>query len=93
MGEKASTEAGFKNWQKAAKKFKAHEGPHVHREAKLKWMARGKPTIDTQIYPQMAQLQMTRRQGLLIQLRAIVFLTRQLCFLPSRALPSEVTWS
>ena len=58
-------------------KFKAHEGSHVHREAKLKWMARGKPTIDVQISSQMAQLQMSRRQGLLIQLRAIVFLTRQ----------------
>ena len=70
MGDKAFTEAGFKNWRKAVEIFKAHEGSHVHREAKLKWMAQGKSTIDTQISSQMAQLQMTRRQGLLIQLMA-----------------------
>ncbi len=77
MGETAFTKTGFQNWRKAVDKFKAHEGSHVHREAKLKWMARGQPTIEVQISSQMAQLQMTRRQGLLTQLRAIVYLTRQ----------------
>ena len=77
MGEKAFTETGFQNWRKAVDKFKTHDSSHVHREAKLKWMARGKPTIEGQISSQMAQLQLTRRQGLLAQLRAIVFLTRQ----------------
>ena len=77
MGEKAFTEDGFQNWKKALEKFKSHEGSHVHREAKLKWMARGKPTIESQINSQIAQQQSLRRQGLLVQLRAIVYLTRQ----------------
>lgn len=49
----------------------------MHREAKLKWMSRKQPTIAAQMSSQVAQLQMKRRQGLLIQLRAIRFLTRQ----------------
>ena len=77
IGEKAFTEDGFRNWRKALEKFKSHEGSHVHREAKLKWMARGKPTIESQISSQVAQQQSLRRQGLLVQLRAIVYLTRQ----------------
>ena len=58
-------------------KFSCHDGSHVHREAKLKWITRGTTTIEAQITLQRAQLQITRRQGLLIQLKAIVFLTRQ----------------
>ena len=77
MGEKAFTESGFRNWRKSMDKFKAHDASHVHREAKLIWMARGKPTIQEHMSSQMVQLQMTRRQGLFMQLRAIVYLTRQ----------------
>ena len=77
MEEKAFTETGFQNWRKAVDKFKAHECSHAHREAKMKWIARQQPTIEAQISSQMAQLQMTRRHGLVTQLRAIVFLTRQ----------------
>ena len=77
MGEKAFTETGFQNWRKAIDKFRAHEGSHFHREAKLKWMARGQPTIEAQLNSQLAQLQLSRRNGLLSQLRAIVYLTRQ----------------
>ena len=36
MGEKAFAETGFENWRKAIDKFRAHEGSHFHREAKLK---------------------------------------------------------
>ena len=75
MGEKAFT--GFHNWRKAMEKFAAHDGSHVHREAKLKWISRRQTTTESHITSQMAQLQMTRRQGLLFQLGAIVFLTRQ----------------
>ncbi len=77
MGEKAFTEDGFQNWRKALEKFRSHEGSHTHREAKLKWMARGNPTIESRISSQVAQQQSLRRQGLLIQLRAVVYLTRQ----------------
>lgn len=77
MGEKAFTEAGFQNWKKAVDKFSAHSGSHVHREAYLKWMARGKPTIESQLSSQLAKAQMIRRQGLMLQMRAIVFLARQ----------------
>ena len=67
MGEKALTETGFHNWRKAVEKFKSHEGSHVHREAKIKWMARRKPSNEEQMSFQIAQLQLTRRQGLLTQ--------------------------
>ena len=77
MGENAFTEAGFDNWRKAISKFSTHDRSHVHREAKLKWMSRNQPTIAAQMSSQVAQLQMKRRQGLLIQLRAIRYLTRQ----------------
>ena len=77
MGEKAFTETGFHNWRKAIEKFAAHDGSHVHREAKLKWMSQKQVSIQSQISSQMAQLQITRRQGFLFQLKAIVFLTRQ----------------
>ena len=77
MGEKAFTETGFENWKKAVEKFSAHSGSQVHREANLKWMARGKPTIESQLASQLAKAQMIRRQGLMLQLRAMVFLARQ----------------
>ena len=77
MGEKAFTETGFQNWKKALEKFKSHEASHAHREALSKWMARGRPTIAVQLHSQLRQLQHARRQGLLAQLRAIQFLTRQ----------------
>ena len=64
MGEKAFAETGFQNWRKAIDKFRAHEGSHFHREAKLKWMARGQPTIEAQLSSHLAQLQLTRRNGL-----------------------------
>ena len=77
MGEKAFNETGFENWQKALEKFRAHKCSHFHREAKQKWMARGQPTIEAQLSSHLAQLQMTRRNGLLSQLRAVICLTRQ----------------
>ena len=77
MGERAFTETGFQNWKKAVEKFSAHGGSQVHREASLKWMARGKQTIESQLASQLAKAQMIRRQGLILQLRAIVFLSRQ----------------
>ena len=77
MGEKAFTETGFQNWKKALEKFKSHEGSNAHREALSKWMARGKPTIAAQLHSHLRQLQHVQRQGLLMQLRAIQFLTRQ----------------
>ena len=77
MGENAFTNTGFQNWRKAMEKFKCHESSQVHREAYMKWTFLGHPTIEAQMRSHSAQVQMTRRQGILAQLRAIVFLTRQ----------------
>ena len=48
-GEKAFTQDGFQNWRKAIEKFKAYECSHTHKEAMMKWIARGKPTIATEL--------------------------------------------
>ena len=64
MGEKAFAETGFQNWQKAIDKFRALKGSHFHTEAKLKWMARRQPRIETQLSSHLARLQLTRRNGL-----------------------------
>ena len=74
MGENAFTNTGFQNWREAMEKFKCHESSQVHRD---KWTFLGQPTIEAQMRSHSAQVQMTRRQGILAQLRAIVFLTRQ----------------
>ena len=76
-GEKAFTQNGFQKWRKAIEKFKAHESSHTHKEAIMKWNARGKPTITAELSSQLSKLQQLRREGLLMQLRAILFLTRQ----------------
>ena len=77
MGESTFTETGFRNWRKAVEKFKCHESSQVHKEAQIKWAARGQATIQSRLQSQLAQSQLTRRQGLLAQIRAIVFLCRQ----------------
>ena len=76
-GEKAFTQNGFQKWRKAIEKFKAHETSHTHKEAMMKWSARYKPTIAAELSSQLLKLQQLRREGLLMQLRAILFLTRQ----------------
>lgn len=64
-GEKAFTSLGFNNWKKALEKFKAHELSHAHKEAKLKWIAKGKETVATPLSSQLQQEQRMRRDGLL----------------------------
>ncbi len=75
--EDTFTKSGFNNWKKALEKFRVHENSHAHKEAKLKWIARCMPTITTQLSSQMAEAQKTRREGLVVQLKAIKYLTRQ----------------
>jgi hypothetical protein len=75
--EKIFTEKGFQNWKKAIEKFKAHEGSLSHKEANVKWIAQGRPTIGSQISSQVKKLQQTRRAGLICQLRGIQYLARQ----------------
>ena len=53
------------------------EGCLSHKEAKLKWMAQGRPTVESQLSSQMKKLQQTRRAGLLCQLRGIQYLAHQ----------------
>ena len=76
-GEKAFTSLGFNNWKKALEKFKSHELSHAHKEAKLKWISKGKETVATQLSSQLQQEQRMRRDGLLFQLKALRFLCRQ----------------
>ena len=71
------TETGFNNWKKAIEKFSAHEGSLVHKEATLKWVAKGKPTIASRLSSQVQKLQEKRRAGLLLQIEALQFLGRQ----------------
>ena len=76
-GEKTFTQNGFQKWRKAIEKFRAHECSHTHKEAIMKWNARYKPTIAAELSSQLLKLQRLRREGLLMQLRAILLLTRQ----------------
>jgi len=76
-GEKVFTDVGFQNWKKAVARFKTHENSHFHQEARLKWAAQERPTIGSQLSAQMNKLQQNRRDGLLKQLSAIRYLTRQ----------------
>ena len=76
-GEKTFTQNGFQKWRKAIEKFRAHECSHTHKEAIMKWNARYKPTIAAELSSQLLKLQRLRREGLFMQLRAILFLTRQ----------------
>ena len=43
----------------------------------MKWITRGKPTIAAELSSQLSKFQQWRREELLMQLRAILFLTRQ----------------
>ena len=73
----AFTSTGFNNWKKAHEKFGSHSISHVHREAKMKWLASGKPTLQERFSSQLVLLQNTRRKALLHQLSSLRFLLRQ----------------
>ena len=77
MGENVFSEKGFQNWKKAIEKFTTHEGSLSHTEAKVKWMAKGRPTIGSQLCSQTLQVQKTRRAGFLCQLRVVQYLALQ----------------
>lgn len=76
-GEKAFTENGFINWRKAMEKFRSHECSHTHKEALMKWNTRETPTIAAELSSQLLKQQQLRREGLVLQLRAILYLARQ----------------
>lgn len=77
MGEKAFTETGFQNWKKAIEKFGLHEASHAHREAMSKWVSRVNQPIAAQLNSQLQQSQKCRRQGLLAEIKAVMYLARQ----------------
>ena len=77
MRENVFSEKRFQNWKKAIEKFTTHEGSLSHTEAKVKWMAKGRPTIGSQLCSQTLQVQKTRRAGFLCQLRAVQYLAYQ----------------
>ena len=70
-------EKGLKNWKKAIEKFTTHESSLSHTEAKVKWMAKGGPTIGSLLCSQTLQVQKARRAGFLCQLRPVQYLARQ----------------
>ena len=91
-GDKAFTESGFKNWLKAIEKSKAHEPSNIHvDEARMKWIARDKPTIAVELSSQVVKIQKLRREGLLVQLRAILYLTRQGIAIRGHTLSLKIT--
>ena len=57
MRENVFSEKGPQNWKKAIEKFITHEGSLSHMEAKVKWMAKGRPAIGCQLCSQMLQVQ------------------------------------
>ena len=68
----------YTEWfSEVAESNRAHECSHTHKEAIMKWNARYKPTIAAELSSQLLKLQRLRREGLLMQLRAILFLTSQ----------------
>ena len=77
MGKKAFTQNGFQKWRKSIEKFKAHESSHTHKEAMMQLSAMGKPAIAAELSSQLSKLQQLRREGILMQLRVILYLTRQ----------------
>ena len=75
--DEAFTVNGFGNYKKAIQKFQLHEKSDCHLEAKMKFASISKPTVQEQLSTQAAQVQATRRSGLLKQLEAMKFLLRQ----------------
>ena len=71
-----STE-GFNNWKKAIEKFNAHEASHAHREARMKYLSFGKPSLPQRLNTEVVRLQASRRKGLMSQLSCLKFLLRQ----------------
>ncbi len=54
---------------KRLEKFRTHENSDSHLEAKMKFQALNNPSIVTQLSTQVAKAQMSRRAGLLNNLR------------------------
>ena len=68
---------GFDNWKKALEKFGSHSASSTHKEAAMKWLSLGKPSLPEQFHVETVRLQKIRRNGLLKQLTALKFLLRQ----------------
>ena len=68
---------GFNNWKKAIKKFNDLESSHTHLEAKMKWEARGHPSLPERFSVEVCRSQEMRRNALLQQLSCLRFLLRQ----------------
>ena len=73
----AFTDDGFNNWKKAIEKFNSHEASHTHREATMKRLALGQPTLSEKFNTQMRCAQESRRKPLLTQLSSLRYLLRQ----------------
>ena len=68
---------GFINWKKAIKKFSDHESSHNHREAGMKWIAKGQLSLPECFSTELQRSQEMRRNALLQQLSCLRFLLRQ----------------
>lgn len=77
-GDEAFTTWGFNNWKKSLEKFRKHEASEAHKEAVMKLsFKKTAQVVDVMISSQLANLQATRRAGLLKQITSLRFLLRQ----------------
>ena len=68
---------GFDNYKKAVEKFNSHSASKAHQEAVMKCSAVSRPSIQSNMDTQLQKNQRLRRSGLVKQIKAIRFLTRQ----------------
>ena len=67
----------FGNYKKAVEKFNSHSASKAHQEAVMKCSAVSRPSIQSNMNTQLQKDQRLRRSGLVKQIKAIRFLTRQ----------------
>lgn len=64
-------------WKKATEKFNDYQSSHTHLEARMKWEARGQPSLPECFSAEIHHSQEVRRNVLLQQLSCLKFLLRQ----------------
>lgn len=68
---------GFSNWKKGTEKFNSHASSLTHKEAAMKWLSLGRPSLPERLNSEVLRLQKLRRNGLLKQLTGLKYLLRQ----------------
>ena len=68
---------GFNSWTKAHERFKTHESSLAHREACAKQQSEAQQTIDAALQSQLTAEQARRRDCLIKEIEALIYLLRQ----------------